>query len=728
MSDTSIGLSDYVKYILRSDIAPPLTINEPEGWSEDNFELNRHDDYHGIFYNISGALSFRGEAKEYCETAYRIGGINTNLWIRKIALTNVDSDIKWRERYNFKADFNTRSIKDGALQLSFSTNDLAEILKSHESDEFEIERVDSIDGVILDELKLNSVELAGRDILETGESIAAVKGGGYSGFKRACTIPTTVVSIGPVRHSMVNDDDFIYPASGNVITNLNGGNLFYGHTDAVDTEHTINGRYEFKVFARNIDADGTLIGKLVKVQFRQNTADFIIIEEITILNAPIVHLTQTYESSGTFTFSVKADEGLMLVYYGFTGFSWDKQNIWLNRVTFFEKSPDIKFIFTHDLIERLMYILTGRPDAFYSKMLGRVGIKDYVQDGEAGLLGNVSGFYARAFVKGSEKYKSLKISPKDVFESTKALLNVGIGIETVNFKERVRIEDLKYFYRSEVVVKLPYTISDVERKTDSSLFFSGLTFGYDKSRDYEGTMGLDEPNIKVDWVTPIRKSSNKFVKTSKIRADDYGLEIARRKPQSLFGNEDTKYDDVNWWLDLKRTVGTSFAQKDYTDRSQDDFLPQHIFSPETFKGLFFTPLAMLFRHAWIFRAGLEPYLDRYLKYISSTANSKLVTWREGDTKSRAEDEDILISEIGRSRMLPEIITCKHPAGDDLMAWIIGTTKAEVNGMIEDVPNYYFKFEFKNEDGEVERGYLMNLKQGDNSTFTFTFQKANENLI
>jgi len=241
-------------------------------------------------------------------------------------------------------------------------------------------------------------------------------------------------------------------------------------------------------------------------------------------------------------------------------------------------------------------------------------------------------------------------------------------------------------------------------------------------------MGLDEPNIKVDWVTPIRKSSNKFVKTSKIRADDYGLEIARRKPQSLFGNEDTKYDDVNWWLDLKRTVGTSFAQKDYTDRSQDDFLPQHIFSPETFKGLFFTPLAMLFRHAWIFRAGLEPYLDRYLKYISSTANSKLVTWREGDTKSRAEDEDILISEIGRSRMLPEIITCKHPAGDDLMAWIIGTTKAEVNGMIEDVPNYYFKFEFKNEDGEVERGYLMNLKQGDNSTFTFTFQKANENLI
>jgi len=69
----------------------------------------------------------------------------------------------------------------------------------------------------------------------------------------------------------------------------------------------------------------------------------------------------------------------------------------------------------------------------------------------------------------------------------KTLLNVGIGIETVNFKERVRIEDLKYFYRSEVVVKLPYTISDVERKTDSSLFFSGLTFGYDKSRDYEGT-------------------------------------------------------------------------------------------------------------------------------------------------------------------------------------------------------------------------------------------------
>lgn len=721
MADIRTGLSDFVKYILKADNSEPLFIDEPIGWNEDNFELSRHDDYHGIFFQIANGLTFKDEAKDYCELAYKVGGINSTLWIQKLVLAVSGDDVKWKEKYIFKADFNTRSIKDGNLTLKFSSNNLAELIKSHESDEFEIERKDSIDDVLLEPLVLNKVELEGRDILEAGESKSAkVWVGMHTDSNK--TIPTEVIAVGPKRHSAVLSYSY-----GSIAT-MSGANLFYGHTDEIDAAHTLSIRYAIRIIAQSLPDDEILTAKFVKVKWNPGPANFSLVQEYPIFSAPVTYPDTYYDTiEGTLDIeNIANDEGIMLAYEGGSNLRWEYQKMWLNRKTFFEKSPSLNFIFTHDLLERLMYIITGKQDSFSSKLLGRAGIKNYIQDGEAGLIGNMSGFWAREFNSDSDKYKSLTTSLKDVFSSLKAVLNVGIAIETVNFKERLRIEDLKHFYRSEVVVKLPYTISDVERKTDSSLFFSGLTFGYEKSRDYDGSMGLDEPNIKVEWVSPIRATNNKFVKTSKIRADDYGLEIARRKPQKSFGQEDTKYDEAIWWLDLKRTDGPSFAQKNYLDRAQNDYLPQGIFSPNTFKGMFFTPLRLLFRHAWVFRSGMEPYLDKYIKYISSTANSELRTWFEGDTKPRNENQDVLISELTRSRFLPETIVCKHPNSEELVDWITGTTKVEVNGLVEDVPNYYFKIEFKNEDGEIERGYLMNMKQGED--LTFTFQKANENLI
>jgi len=236
-------------------------------------------------------------------------------------------------------------------------------------------------------------------------------------------------------------------------------------------------------------------------------------------------------------------------------------------------------------------------------------------------------------------------------------------------------------------------------------------------------MGLDEPNTRTEYITPIRKSTNKFKKLSKIRTDEYGMELARRKPQLTFPDEDTRYDEGNWFLDLKRTVGIGYEQKEYTDRLQE--LPSGIHSPETYRSMFFTPLTMLFRHAWVFRGGMEVYLDKYIKYISAVSNSKLTTWAIGDSKPYAENDDILVRDLERSRFLPEIVEFEHPVNEDLMEWINGTTPIEYGGSIEKIPNIYFKFEYTNENGILERGYLLNLKP--NKEGKWKMQLSNENI-
>jgi hypothetical protein len=61
-----------------------------------------------------------------------------------------------------------------------------------------------------------------------------------------------------------------------------------------------------------------------------------------------------------------------------------------------------------------------------------------------------------------------------------------------------------------------------------------------------------------------------------------------------------------------------------------------------------------------------------------------------------------------------------------MDLINGTKSIEYGGEIENIPNVYFKFEYTNENGKLERGYLLNLKP--NKEGKWKMQLSNENMI
>ena len=84
-----------------------------------------------------------------------------------------------------------------------------------------------------------------------------------------------------------------------------------------------------------------------------------------------------------------------------------------------------------------------------------------------------------------------------------------------------------------------------------------------------------------------------------------------------------------------------------------------------------------------------------------------------------------VTDLERSRVLPEIIKFKHPATPELRRLILGTTEIEIQGTRENVPNWYFKFQWINENEDIETGYLRSYKEKSDQ---FEFIKANENII
>ena len=140
----------------------------------------------------------------------------------------------------------------------------------------------------------------------------------------------------------------------------------------------------------------------------------------------------------------------------------------------------------------------------------------------------------------------------------------------------------------------------------------------------------------------------------------------------------------------------------------------------------------MFRHGWVLRSGMneEVNLNKLISLSSSTANVNLQTEYLANVAPREqsgnvkEGEPFDVRKLDTPILKPEIITFTHPVSDELMNLILGTTEVLIDGEVEEVPNWYFKFEFINENEEAETGYLISLKP---KSGKFSFYKSNETV-
>lgn len=735
------GFNDRVRFIIDNTEFGSKVITEPEGWDTDQKEISRHKDYHGIFPKFSNSLKFVEDGKDYIKMVYAVVGINAELRLKK-QIRHPKTD-EWITEYYGYLDISTYSYEDNKVSIKFNSGGLESVLKARENEQIEITREKSIDGIPLAPLKIDEVELEGRRIFLKSD-LETKNGSNYlttynqtNGNTRGSTYPVPLQIINnsheelqsPIPNSRVGDNDY------NRIGNGENGLMFLAVSE---NQRTMRVKFDIKYHSKFSesphpiypnqtiitgfdDINGFMFG--LRLAVYKNGTSYNHKQNYFLLytnNFSDVH-NQTRQFTFDQTITIDAGDSLALVFDQ----NMDGQNgheatmrVEINNIecklsieenSFFEKSIS-KTLLPHELVERIVEIISNKK-CVYSDALGRTDI-GYPADGIASLCGVSHGFWIRGFdalpVSTEDElnpFKPLTISLKDFMESYAATWNLGLGIETFGNQERVRIEDREFFFNRNITMKLPNQVSKVKRSIDIDSVYSSLEIGYDKGGDYEEAFGLDEYNGTSKFTTIITRVKNVFLKISKIRADTYGKEFARRKPKIRYGTQDTRYDIDIFFNDMKRGLGSVFLERKW----QDDFaqIPTGTFSPETATNLRLSPFNLLLRHGRFIASCLQKNSTDFVSYISSNGNSKLKTKLIGGNEY-AENGQIINSELARPRFTSDIIEFNHQIDFNILQMLDGYT--EING--KKIPNMYGRIEFINEDNEVEYGYLLNCKIND----------------
>lgn len=722
---SNLNYFDRVRYTLFNKNQVSLIIEEPIGWQNDEKELARHKQYHGIISRFSNSSKFIGDGKDFIQLVDDIEGINADIELKREE-KHPQTDV-WQLGYSGNLDLSTKETENNQIAIKFNSGGLEQLLKARESDQIEIDRTTTIDGKTIPEIQPITVALDGRRIflkskLETvlndnSISLYCESNGGATRNQTA-GMPLSVIN---QSHEQVQD-----VLSGNTADENTGttGMMFFANSDKkrtlqIKTDFT----FKFNAHQDHIDwADFKISITKYKNGIDYDTPTRTQLFTLATKEAMSAANGLLFSVNYNGTITVEVGESLAIEVFQKADFKVSPNaklaidlteitgSLFIEEDSFYEKSTT-KAVLAHELMEQLVTIGTNKEKAFYSDFLGRTDL-GYAVDGPGSLTAATHGFWVRQFdklpiptesPKVENLFKPLTTCFKDAVNSLDAVWNIGIGIETVGNKERVRLEELSYFYNNNVTIRLPFQVKKVKRSCATEYYYSSLEFGSEKGGTYEEAMGLDEFNTKSTFTTIINRLKGTYSKVSKFRTDNYGLEFARRKPKSLNDTEDTSYDNDVFLMDLKRGYLPSvFEQRKW----QDDFeqIPTGVFNPESASNIRFSPFNCLLRHSWWFGGGFKKYLSDYVRYGSSTANSQLKTKLNGKNEY-SENGNIINSELTTARFFPEWVEFEAKCTFDIMQMVEGSTI--IAG--KEVKNFYGLVEFINENNQKEKGFLFNLK-------------------
>lgn len=711
---------DRVQYTLSHINEASLTIQEIKNWGDDEKEYARNNEYDGIVVKFSNNLVFVGDGMRYILFIYDVYGVNADIYLKKEE-RHPQTDV-WTETYSGYLDLSTMEILENEVSVKMSSGGLEQLLKSRQAEKVEIDRKTDMDGGELGYLPTVDVQMDGRKIfllskMENKDELAV----DYQSISS---------KLSPPLEKTVSSDEHIV----STLENIEGTYAVQRDPDGTYLPERQQFFYDdndrYKVIRLEFDLNFEMIippggsqqwlDVYIEIQrWNLNDSDDLIYQQtynIKKLTGIVSSNWQRfiYNSVGTpYEIPINKRDCLIFIIwrdspFGRTRYRPTKTELTITENSFFEPTK-CKMVLAHDLGSRLCRIITGK-DCFYSRATGRIGLNDYTEFGFAEATGFAHGLWIREFYKDEtdeqNKYKPLTTSFREFADAMSTTHKLSVGIERINKRERILLEEKSYFYQPKVLIKLPNVVTNIKRSIASEYYFSSLEMGYEKGGQYEESMGLDEYNGKTTFTSVITRIKNTFKAVSPYRTDSYGAEFARRKTKKYYPLEDTRYDQDIFQFDLKRMILSMDIRK-----WQDDFeqRPKGVYSPETAYNLRYSPANLLLRHGWEIASSFIKYPFDYIRYGSSTANSNLTTkliggveiYENGGENGRIlEDQD-----LGKAKFVPEWVEFEHICDFEVMSQIEGQTM--ING--RKVPNFYGLVEYKiNQFGDTEKGYLFNL--------------------
>lgn len=714
------------QYILEFPDSPePWYLDQdPMNSKNTEIEIGRAKLTYGMFGTIANNLQFPRPIMDKLEAVYQTYGPEAKIKLTKLSKHPQTDD--WQMIYTGFLDLLDRRIENNIFSCSYVEGGFREVLSNQQKEKFEIDRIMDIYNRPISNFNPDILDLKeGRRLfllskLTTTDNFSAHTGiwkpNSYEYREGFSPFPLHLVT----NNDPLNIQTPFETRTINEWWEKSLENMFFATADrergttrlttkikfTVGSSRGKNGRDQFfKVVLDRYDADLNLIDRDVIGDFgyppdlKDEVIDLGTFEKVFSLeNDNEIKEGESFalgilvggEFTGNFT-----SEGYMEVDF----YDVDIYLNWAEDSNF--RPTATKALTANEVGSRLSEIFTGKP-AFKSKTLSEGKWKDLLF---------TCGFWIRNIDQVPKEDKeneerTLAISWDDFHNSLNALQPMAYGIVTQGSKQFIVYEQREYFFQPYVTVELDQP-SKIKRYTAGELVFSSIETGYEKGGNYERPLGLDEFNIKTNYTLPVFVQENKYTATSPARADSYAVEDCRRKQAVDFPEEDTSYDKDVFMIHGKKT-GEVRGRYDLYDLRhwQDDFeqAPTGIYDPASAFNLTMSPANNRNEHAIWFNSATVKYPDRYMMYANTEGNVQLTTKYPGKDPVY-ERGDVQIKELKKPIHAYDWIEFDYPFSQELLNKIQGQTL--ING--ENVNNWYGWFEFINENGKKERGYLFSVK-------------------
>lgn len=223
----------------------------------------------------------------------------------------------------------------------------------------------------------------------------------------------------------------------------------------------------------------------------------------------------------------------------------------------------------HEFGSRIAQNITGKQTAFYSEFLGRTDseIQSYPFDGDFGLLAFTNGGLIRGF--GIDEFP-LSGSFKKFFDSINSIVPIGVGIEEINGNKVIRLENRQYFYDSRVALTLE-NCSNVQHEFDDSLIFNAVKFGFKKGETDELRENIFDYNTSSEWANNVKSVKSDLSLISDYAASNAQINNARQLPKQTNPTTDSKYDEINYMVDLVRSDAGNLINNPNFDNGTADW-------------------------------------------------------------------------------------------------------------------------------------------------------------
>jgi hypothetical protein len=308
------------------------------------------------------------------------------------------------------------------------------------------------------------------------------------------------------------------------------------------------------------------------------------------------------------------------------------QDQWYGRIVANTVYPDTNSpaFFIHDVGGQICDRITGEDNTFYSEILGgeQTVYRQYDDNGCYWDYVEAKGLQIRRY---SLSEKPFFQSFKQWWEGVNPIFNLGLGYDTFNNQQIIRVEDKRYFYDDSEVSLNISNVRDIVRKYDDNRLFKTVKIGYKKWQS-EDISGLDDPQTKKTYATRLRKSGKDITIESEFIAASLAIETTRRKTREK--SADYKFDNDTFIIAIRPDAvhvspETSPDVTDYAPELDENFsLIENLLNYETRYNIRLTPARNFLRWVDWLSAGLQSYPIDPFKFTSGEGNYDMVSIAE----------------------------------------------------------------------------------------------------